>query len=621
MRSRASCFNLPLIRKNLGRFWPLMLILSIFFLISNVLGNTVNLRYAEDAKGVASVFYDTVAYGMTILYALLAMVCASCTFDYLHKTRSSHYIHSLPVDRTALFCSGYLSGIALFVLPLALTGLLGYGILASRALLRYNAGLIFLECMAFQLVQFLFYYSLAVLAQIFCGRRLHAVIFYALLLLILPALELVGVLLVAPTLFGVIEYYSFATTDFCPLIYWMDYDYAPTRFVDSVYVPTYAMPWKYSLICLGVSLGILILGLYAYRKRKGESTGLGIALAGIRSPLHLFLTLIGGEFLAAILMLVLQTEIIVSSPYGWLAMIVLCSVISFFLIDMLLRRTKKVFQRKNFLRFGMFALGLVLVVTVFRCDLFHVVRRVPRTENIASVEISFGYQSNFTISDPEDIEVLTDLHRRILDNRKLLEQWEWEAPDYSDDEGIYRVMQISYKFTYILHNGREVVRSYELPIESQIPELQELYNSFNDYYVSPEINKAYVEQKLQGAEELSFSGYVPVSEESGKRVYHYVTYTVDVPRIRELMNILQKELEHWEGSLLSDTISDLNVNDTYTVSFTPKDSYTAIYIPESLPETYAFIQTLLREDYETKNADDFEPTEEYDIEEDLSIGR
>ena len=607
MRSRASCFNKALLCKNLARFWPLMLLGTIGLFLNNFLSNLDGLAtpiYDGTYRNVIEVVCNSLENGMPVAVMVYAFLCATCAFEYLHNTRSSHYIHSLPVHRGSLYVTGMLSGVLFALLPLLASSVLGYGLFAVTGAFRDGAGVLLLKIQTMELAQFLFFYALAVLAHILCGRRLHSLIAFAFLLFFLPVLEITFLILLAPTLFGLLQTLELSTMDVCPIVFWTDHNYAEyvhgntsnTAFrydADPTYVLN--LPWGFTLICLAVGALALVAAYFLYKKRPAETAGQGISFKFVYVPLQTLLALLAAELLAALVLLLLGRDEFGINPYFWLSMILLTSILTFFLSDMLLRRTKKVFHKKGFLRFGLYALGISLLVTVFALDLPHIVRRIPEAENISSVELQ-GANCKYVMTDMEEVEAFLSIHKEIIDTRKDLMKGHKSSEPHMD---LTIDPDLDILMIYTLKNGKTVERSYTIAGDSANLAVRELYNTVRNYYSDPHMNLTVLEYNLQKAHSMELHGGVEVATDDGSSYIEYTTCYLEEEERIHLLDLYRKEIASLNGSLLL----DWNYNAPYLTL--DQEGYTryAFSIDTEMTETYAYAYSLL---IEALNAEDRE---------------
>ena len=130
MPSKRSFFNRTLFRRNLSHSWPLWGLLSAggamvpLYILLELL-NIPRRSLTFPPEEFASALYNAVtlfAPGFTAAYAIL---CAMLVWGYLYNSRSIGLFHALPVDRTCLFVTNTLSGLAMLLIPYAVTGFLG----------------------------------------------------------------------------------------------------------------------------------------------------------------------------------------------------------------------------------------------------------------------------------------------------------------------------------------------------------------------------------------------------------------------------------------------------------------------------------------------------------------
>ncbi len=609
MRSRASCFNTALIRKNLSRFWPLMLLVTVALFLNNFFSNLdglVRTTYNGSYRDVVEVIFSSLENGSPIVIAICGFICATCAFEYLHNTRSSNYIHSLPLHRGTLYCSGVFSGILLGLIPLLVSAVLGYLLLAVTGAFRDGAGILLLKLQAMELAQFLFFYALAVLAHILCGRRLHSLIAYAFFLFFLPVLEVTFLILLLPTLFGINNSLDVSSVEFCPIVFWTNHNYAEyvhdvrgDVFVCYDSDPAYVlnMPWGFTLICLALGALALIIAYFLYKKRHAETAGQGISFKSAYIPLQNLLALLSAELLTALVLALVGMEEWTIAPYVWLALILISSLLTFFLMDMLLRRTRKVYNKNGFKRFALYALVLTVILTVFALDLPHIVRRVPEVENIKSVTLK-GMHLSYEMTDEEDLDAFTDLHREIIRNRSALMKLSTNR-DFSGNMPKDTRPDLELSLTYTLKNGKTIVRNYDIYGESSDAAVSALYDTVRSYYNDPQLNLDIFDRKLEGVTQAEIYGTAMIMQDEEGAIYmeEYREYPLEDKEREELLNLYRADLATWNGSLLLDwsySTEDCihlwynNENEEYSYRY-------EIPIFSEMKEAFKYARTLLEE--------------------------
>ena len=201
-------------------------------------------------------------------------------------------------------------------------------------------------------------------------------------------------------------------------------------------------------------VGVLFFfaALLVYRRRHVETAGDVVAVALVR-PLFKYGVsfcsgLAFGMFTAAFFDL--------ATPPALTVLIMLWAVAGCFAAEMLLKKSFRVFQAWR----GAVAMAGVLLVICLVCflDLFGVVGRVPRAEQVTSIEffVEMGYPDDSsrvlstTVYSQEQIAKLIALHQAIVDNQKE------DAGGYYDQDHDSTWVRLSYK----LSGGGTLVRNY-----------------------------------------------------------------------------------------------------------------------------------------------------------------
>ena len=114
MRSKISCFNTTVFRKNLLRFAPvwgvytLSLVVGILILYSNG-GTAKYFHFAYHMTQLVEV--------MAVVNLLYAPIVAQLLFGDLYSSRMCNMLHAFPLRREHWFFTNVLSGIAFSVIP------------------------------------------------------------------------------------------------------------------------------------------------------------------------------------------------------------------------------------------------------------------------------------------------------------------------------------------------------------------------------------------------------------------------------------------------------------------------------------------------------------------------
>ena len=165
MKSKTSFFNPSLLRKDIVRFAPAWVLYGAFLLLvfsGSILG--------YDRAGVANALSGSIgAFGLFNLF--YAMLCAQLLFGDLFQSRMCNALHALPSRREGWFITHVLAGLTFCAIPVAAAGLVFLAVLGSY----WMAGLLW---MAALILQFVFFFAVAVLSTMLVGNRFAAIVVY-----------------------------------------------------------------------------------------------------------------------------------------------------------------------------------------------------------------------------------------------------------------------------------------------------------------------------------------------------------------------------------------------------------------------------------------------------------
>ena len=471
MKLKMSFFDPTLLKKNTGRFAPAWGLLTVFLFLNFPLSLMLRLNRWDDyypiSNAVEAHLDDMVGFGVVYAFGA-AILFAALVFKYLHKTGSAYMMHAFPMTRGCQFLTNAVSGLLFWLVPVLLTVLCEQGILAASGLTAYG-GRVWAAagkwCLAY-----LCFYGLAVFAMQLSGRTVIAILSYGALSVMFLVLPLLILLMVG--------------------FYFRGFDYSvPDSIVRLSPVAAMLSDSKMSFgtyaIYGAVGLVLLALGWLLCRARHVERAGDPMVFPWARIAFRILFTLCVALGLGWILYgaFGLFNE---SRGNSYLPYALLGCFMGWFGSSMMIERTVKVFRnRKVWLGFAAFAAVLTLTVVGLKYDLLHIQSRVPRTEEVVSVEVwTVGDQSDsssdcITLTEPADIDTVRDFQLRAL----RTEQPNGSTRDIFGYSGYGKV-----HICYHLANGGTLRRAYE-PSLIDCAGLKELFSR-------PDIAAAWYEKAL-----------------------------------------------------------------------------------------------------------------------------
>lgn len=471
MKSRISFFDKTVIRKDITRFMPLWL---VYF----VCGTLVMLMLTIETRP------ETLAQGLDICIGLFscinmvyALLAAQLLFGDLYNSRLCNALHAMPLRRENWFLTHFTAGILFSLLPnLVLTVVFAFFLQQ----LWYTAFL----WLGATMLSYLFFFGLATLTVMATGNRFAALTVYALLNFV--SLEVYWVIyeLIVPTLYGVrLPVDGFAA--FSPVVWllsvdtplysltWMDASDVPAVIPpgyhrgDAYKLAGFGDQWGYLFLIAAVGLACAVGALLLYRRRKLECAG---DFAAIR-PVKWIVTIFGSIGCG----MVFRVFAFWQEMLGMVLLFVGMAV-AFFLLQMLLQRKVKVFEKKNWIRLAALLLAFALFLILGAADVLGVERRIPKAANVEKVLVSEGYMYDADLRAPEnsghsyilmekpaDIEVVRSAHEKMLQRQG------------------YPQESRNITLCYYLKSGARVTRTYQVAANSEAYTM--LKGSFRGQYL------------------------------------------------------------------------------------------------------------------------------------------
>ena len=446
MKSRTSYFDATIFKKNLTRFAPGWVLYTVLLTMIVLFGSS----RVEEA-GTDLLFQ---AQSHSIFLCFFAPLLTQLLFrDLLYNPRMCNALHALPPRRETWFITNVASGYAMFLIPAVTTALLtavffwlvGYpGTMAVVTLWLLH-----------MLLNFTCLFGISIFSAFFAGKRVaHWVVYY--LINISPIL-FGGLLeeLYAPHFYGVEVNQAFferlcpagmiPMEDFVTIERLVTEDKYSISYVDTKVILR-GENFGYCFIAAAVGLALILGALWLYRRRKLECAGDFIAVPGIKPVFSLVYTLT----VAAVFYVTFgDMLLLVGMVIGWFTSL------------MLLERTGRVFNKKNFLRGGVLIGVFLLTLVAAAWDPLGIEKWVPEAEKVKVVRIYKGHsdvevgEEMLLLEASEDIETVIGIHEDCLDNR----------PGENEKDGIR--LTISYK----LKSGLTVNRYYFVRGEENLQHL------------------------------------------------------------------------------------------------------------------------------------------------------
>lgn len=453
MTSKTSCFNAAVLKKNITRFCPVWILYSVGLMIAYPL--TLSSNYLSEYSDPTEFLINLTSYGGTVFNFVFAAILAACCFKYLYQTRSAYMVHAFPVTRGCLFRTNLLSGILMGIVPFLAALLLSAFLMLQSGTWAYLAIPVFVYCICLFFLQFLFFYGLAVFCMHLVGQLVSGILIYGTLNFLAIGMEILIRSVIEPLMYGYLTS-GFFTVKFSPVV--QIFSHPPQYDIDALC--SYRVDWFYFGIIAAVGVVFLVAAWLLYRKRHMEACGEFIAFRFARPIFQYLFTLTVTLLLGLVLSLIIygDFDLLKSNAVGSLLCMIFAAFIGFFIAEMLLKRTVRVFKAKAFRKYGVFILVLSATLAAFRLDWFGIVRYVPDASDVSSVTIN-TYDSNYglNLSDPEDIKAVTEIHSLMTQTRTTTNIDSYVIISYSMKSGkhVSRQYPLAYEDAFTTAAERE----------------------------------------------------------------------------------------------------------------------------------------------------------------------
>jgi len=413
MRSRTSCFNKTVFRKNLLRFAPvwgvytLCLIVGILLIYGNG-GTMKQFHFAYHMTQLVEI--------MAVVNLLYAPIVAQLLFGDLYSSRMCNMLHAFPLRREHWFLTNVVSGLVFSLMPTAIMAVLAFPLLAG-SLFEGAVSLAWWIFLASNL-QFVCFFGMAVFCVMVVGNRFTMLAAYGLL----NAGAMIAFWLVdtiyTPMLYGIITPNQLVC-NLTPAYHMTNFPYIEVsanlyelreifgeELKGAVATFTITENWFRLWILAGAGLVFGFMGLVLYQIRDLECAGSAVAFPVLRPVFQMLCAI----FVAAAAQFFLHSFLGIYRRNFLILTVGL--VVGWFIGKMLTEHTTRVFRLTNF--YGLAALAAVFAVSLWltHVDILGIETRLPDPEQIKKVTF---VGREFT--EREDIDNILRLQTDALEHR------------------------------------------------------------------------------------------------------------------------------------------------------------------------------------------------------------
>lgn len=446
---------------------------------------TIDMAYSYYPE-TSGYYYFLSILSMCILLVVV-LVTAFNTFQYMYNKPMVDVIFSLPITVNQRFFSDLLAGMATFSVPFIISAVPSFiinaiGFSACKSWAEFQGEMSSTEFLLRAYVIILFtmimLYATAVLILSICGSIFESILYTVIFNTIVPIVIAAVYAMIEMCVYGIncADYLAdmlMYTTFIGGLAYigmvTMDVPYTEKIDLIEFYMPLA----KWLTVYIIVTFAILCAAYFLYRKRKAEDVAKPFVF---RFAYYVIITAVCFCMMCGMFATILSYDGI-STCIPWIIM----TMIIFFIFDTIQNRGFKKFL-VGIPKFIAMTGGSCLVIYSFiATNGFGTAYYVPSADSVKQVSIEYedrllvkntNWDSDATLDEAEDIQLVADIHRNIVDRYK----------EYYKTHSIFRDDMLNdynkrILITYTLKSGKKVSREYWAMSDKEALSLQKFANN------------------------------------------------------------------------------------------------------------------------------------------------
>lgn len=452
---------------------------------------------------------------------ILPIVISILLFSYINEEKSSSFIHGLPLCKKRLYITNIITGIAMCILPY-LINLILLLIINLGDMGNYLQNIEIFKWFGLCTLYSTLFFSFSTIIGIICASKIsHGLLTYILMYAPVGMLVLLnqiiekllfgfyGVIgniedlamrlpfIKIIEIFGEMSYYSVGTT------------------ID--------LKLSTIIIYILISIIMLLLGYFIYKKRKLEITKEFIAFDIIRAIIKYCATLCVTLLSCSYFYYVFDEE-----KMPTIIGTIIITAIAYFIIEMILKKTYKVLKSVK----GLIVYVIIIIVlySLLENGLFGFETRIPEIDEVKEVSIT-KYDEEIIFDEKENVLNIIDMHTKIVEDRP-----EGYTP---------------YIIEYTLNDGSKISRKYKIREKD-----------YQNYITTMKESEEYLEEKMKFLDkedeiekiEIELSYYT-----NSYKYSDYKTIVIDEKERHEFIKCLKKDIRAriavFDNSLIKSTTS------------------------------------------------------------------
>lgn len=465
MKSKTSCFNTAILKKNITLYWPIWLIYTICMLILLMGQLWTNIHYhirwgtLTESRHL-QIMLDSINPA-TGIFAIMVMsvITAMALHSYLFASKSCNMIHAFPVTRGELYRTNVFTGLLFLIVPIILTFIasiflcLSYGITCVEYL-----GIWFVTMAEAAVIC----YATATFCAMFSGQLFALPIYFIAVNVIGPGMISLFSALVNFLGFGLRV--SIDTSNFAWMspVYFVCNKVCLQGFMENVDREYLCTDLKffgigYLSAYLLVAVALFVAAYVIYKKRPLEQAGNLLTVSWLKPVFRWGVGIFGGLSGAFFIVGLIENILGIISK-GWILLLaLLVGIVVFFVAQMFMEKKFRIFCKRIWIECGCLCVTVLAVFGVLFVTKSQMENFIPPAEQIEEATVQLSYKCGY---EKEDVKQVIALHKAILakkDSFDKLDSWGEHCAGIS----------ISYR----LKNGKLIERTYIVPSDGEGEEI------------------------------------------------------------------------------------------------------------------------------------------------------
>ena len=473
MRSKTSCFNMGIAKNLLRRSWPIFVgYLLVLLLVPFVLFSSLqHFDPVNDLSPELDMMLGRSLEPLLFVALLTGVVTAMAMFGFLYSSRSCGLLNCLPVNRSCLFFTAFLTG----GLALLAADLLGCGVTALLCLSGYLSFGNVLRFFAAQVLSKTFFYGFAVFCAMLTGNMLVLPGVYMVLNFTAIVAELATRDVLSKVIYGMTG--SNTRSSFLSpfILMFRDLDVRYINWPQQAQIFGIGTTALYAL----AGAAFVFLAWRLFQSRKMETAGDTVSIRALKPAFKYCMCFGSAVVFASLLYSLFDPHISGKSAAMFLLLLLLVGAfLGYFAACMMIEKSFRVF-RGQWKGFFLSAALIVLLLGACEFDLFGVEKRVPEPG-----EVRLAVLNGVELKESENLSRVVDFHESLIAHKDKHDSLGGPVGEYMTVSDTGTVISRNAEITYILKNGKTVNRIYHIrgndtdiaDPNSDLRQLEELFN-------------------------------------------------------------------------------------------------------------------------------------------------